>query len=196
MVDTGVANDTKGLLQIAKWISLLILSGSTLSACVCVLRLLKQTDFTVGQLKLSLSMFPYIIASFTGAHCFLAWIFSQRVAVVRNEGLTVSKEAWSELINSEAFVFFNMKPRIWSATAGPFGIGTYVASSTDTAFWCTFAFATVLIAAVVASRLPISTSPFRKNLVFDLLSIGCVIALVNWIIGSQWSIAATSLLGK
>jgi hypothetical protein len=134
---------------------------------------------------------------FTGAHLFLTWIFFQRVAVLRSDGLEVSKLAWRKLITSEPFVFFSMRPRIWANAAGPFGTGTYVASSADTAFWCALGYALVLIAAIVASRLPLR--PLRKlpkRKIINLLAFACVLALINWMIGSQWSVAASSLLQR
>ena len=183
-----------GLVQIAKWISALIMSGAGLAACVCVLRLLKQTDFTIGQLKLSLSQFPYVILAFTGAHFFLMWIFVQKVAATRNSGVEVAHRAWLAVTSSEAFVFFNMQPRVWHLDGGPLRSGAFVAASTDTAYWATFAFVIVIIAAVVASRLPSVSQPINTRRIFSQLAFACSLALANWIIGSRWATAASSLL--
>jgi hypothetical protein len=66
-----------GLVQVAKWISVIIMTATTLAATVCALRITKQVDFTVGQVKLKITAFPYIVAALTMAHLFLTWGFVQ-----------------------------------------------------------------------------------------------------------------------
>jgi hypothetical protein len=185
-----------GLVQIAKWINWLLLSAVALAASVCVLRATGQTELLLGQIKLSVSRFPHIAFALTVVHGFLTWIFVQRVAGLRNADTQISKQAWVSLTNSEAFVFFNMQPRRWNGTGGVFGGGSYVATATDTAFWATLAFAICLIAAVVSSRFPVRPVQLQTQRVFTLLMVACTLASINWVIGSQWAIAASTLSPK
>lgn len=183
-----------GLVQITKWISFLIVSGAALAGCVCVLRLIKQTDFMIGQLKLSLSQFPYVVMAFTAAHSFLLWILTQRVTAMHGAGAQIAQRAWLAVTSSDALVFFNMRPRVWKPHGSPFGTGAFVAQNTDTAYWATFGFAIITIAAIVAARLPSESLSNRPRRIFSIFSLGCVLASANWIIGSRWAIALSSLL--
>jgi hypothetical protein len=188
------AIEISGLIQVSKWMSVLFASGAALAASVCVLWLRKQPRFTVGQLKLSVSEFPYVAACFTAAHLFLTWVFIQRIDSLRGAGPQVSSDAWKTLTGSAAFVFFNMQARVWEPSSGPFGMGGYFAAPNDTAFWASFAFALLGIAAVALSGLPRRMSAKSRNMrLLSALALGSTVASVNWIIGSRWAIAASSL---
>ncbi len=181
-----------GLLHVCKWISGLLLGGVGISLAVVVLRLTNQVEFTAGQVKLRLAYFPYVVGAFTIAHAFLTWVFAQQVETILANGRTVSRNAWNSLTTSEAFLFFNMKPRVWNPH-GPFGLGTYVASAIDAAFWATSAFAALLIIAVIASLIPASKQKRREIDFLGITALGCTLASVNWVIGSRWAIQASAL---
>ena len=184
-----------GLVQVAKWISIVIMSGVGFCATVIALRLLNQTELKFGQIVLKLRQFPALLVAMSVAHLFLTWMFAQRVAMVTRQGDKAGIYAWLKLETSDAFIFNNMKPRLWEPTAGPFGYGAFVAASADTAFWATFSFSVAVIASVVCSLTPSYVSRFtRARHYFQVSALGCAIAGVNWLIGSYWAITASSLL--
>ena len=184
-----------GLVQVAKWISMVIMAGVGLCATVIALRLLNQTELKFGQVVLKLRQFPALLVAMSVAHLFLTWMFAQRVEMVTRQGDTAEISAWLKLQNSDAFVFNNMKPRLWAPAAGPFGSGAFVAASGDTAFWATFSFSIGVIASVACSLTPSYIRRSTRALhYFQVTALGCAIAGVNWLIGSRWAIAASSLI--
>jgi hypothetical protein len=189
------AIELDGLVTLCKWVSTLLLTGSLLSLIVLVLRVTKQVEFTIGQLKLKLSYLPYVLAGFTCAHIFLTWMFIQRTTAIIAQGPALSQVAWRRVTSSEAFVFYNMRPRIWQPSSGPFGLGTYVASSADTAFWASFVFAIAVVVGVTASLYP-EVQLTRADLfrhATRTAALGSALALANWVIGSRWAIQASAL---
>ena len=190
------SHDVDGLLQIANWVSYLALTGLGLAASVYVLRFLKQPKFKVGQLKLPISKFSYLAFAFTAAHLYLMGLFLQKVMAVRQAGVAASRDAWARLINSGGFIFAGMHPRIWTTAGGPFGMGGYVAAFNDLAFWVKVAYSLLLIGAIALSLLPDTAKrrPSPRQILW-VLAVGCVVASMNWIIGSRWAIAASSLHG-
>lgn len=194
-----------GIVQIAKWISYFILFGASLSATVCCMKIIGAEKFKLGQLEFRLSRFVYVVIALTGVHAYLAWIFVQRSMALEALDKSDAELAWNRLINSEAFVFYNMRPRVLGNLPWPFERG-YVAQSLDTAFWLTLLLAMALIAAVMIT-LP-SSNPqtvfdgqpvFRRRLTLATFwiyrtAIGCALASTNWIVGTQWAVAASRLL--
>ncbi|MDE3819725.1 hypothetical protein [Sinorhizobium meliloti] len=193
-----------GIVQIAKWISYFILFGATLSVTVSMLKLTGAKKFKLGQLEFSLSHFVYAVLALTAVHAYLSWIFVQRATVIDALGKTSAELAWDRLINSEAFVFYNMRPRVIGKLPWPFE-NAYVAQSLDTAFWFTLLLAMALIVAVTVTLSP-PNSPaaldslpvLRSRLAlitswFHYAAIACALASANWIIGTQWAIAASRL---
>jgi hypothetical protein len=181
------------LLQIAKWINLVIMTGLTLSAVVIILRALRQGEFSIGQLKLKLKFFPYILVAMSLAHFFLSWMFIQNAQELLTKEANVRKLAWLKITTSDAFIFNNMQPRLWDPTAGPFSLGAYITPFTDTAMMASAVFALVAIVSVVTSLWPETSRPRVASFILHL-EFGCAIAAANWLIGSRWAIALSSLL--
>lgn len=182
-----------GLVQVAKWISLVILTATGLCATVVLLRLLKQVEFTLAQAKFRLAHFPYVLSALSVAHAFLAWVLSQKVDILAAAGRPVATQAWTTLVNSEAFVFNNMQPRLLAKGLGPFGIDAYSAAASDTAYWCALSFAVLSIVAYVASRWPIPPFPAKPWQQLSDASAASFLAGINWYIGSVWAVDASRL---
>lgn len=183
-----------GLIEVAKWIDFFILSGVTLAAIVIVLRLLKKTEFKIGQLKLRLAHFPFVILGLSILHLFLAWMITQKVHALESQSTSTQKMAWDKLTNSEAFIFNNMKKRRVSSDGGPFGSKGHLADALDTAFWASLGFAmSIMVTTVVAlgSRSPNEQQSYYSR--FSALAMGCALAGGNWLIGSWWAIAVSRL---
>jgi hypothetical protein len=89
-----------------------------------------------------------------------------------------------------------MQPRILGTAHWPLG-KVYFAQSTDTAFWLTTAFTISLIVAVVltlsSNNIQAKPAKLKFAMWFNFMAVGCALAGVNWLIGSQWAIAASSL---
>lgn len=179
------------IVQIAKWISYFIILGGSLSLTVAIMRLTGTERFKVGQVEVPLSRFVYVVAALTAAHGFLTLVFVQRVSGIVALGKKPMELAWERLSGSEAFVFYNMKPRKLSELSWPFGPG-YLAEGADTAFWFTTFLAIGLVVAVMLSSNSREGPRFVAN-AWDRLAVACLLAAANWLIGSQWAIAASSL---
>jgi hypothetical protein len=183
-----------GLVQVAKWISFLIMTATGLAATVCVLRITKQVEFTVSQVKLKLSAFPYVVAVVTLSHLFLTWGFVQEVSSVRSLGSDAAVFAWRSLTESDAFVFNGMWPRVWRSSSSHWFHGFYLARSADRAFWATAIFAVLTEFGIALSLTPLREKVFAARLrTLRVFSLGSALALLNWIIGTHWAIAASSL---
>jgi hypothetical protein len=187
-----------------KWISYFVVFAAGLSVTVSALKVSGYDEFKVGQIDFPLSRFVYVVLALTGVHAFLTWVFLQRAVVIEALGKSTANLAWGKLTHSEAFIFFNMRPRVLSHAPWPVK-QVYIAETADTAFWLTAAFAVALIVALVMTlnsdkpkivrsdrgfySLPLN--PFIGW--FNHIAIGCALAGVNWWIGSQWAIAASKL---
>lgn len=194
MTETG-AIYADGLISIAKWVTYLILAGVGLAGTVIIMRFLKRTEFTLGQIKFPIRKVPFVLAGFSLAHLFLTWMLTQKVDLIKGTGVESSKYAWTKLVNSEAFVFHGMQPRLWEPDGGLLGLGWYAAPSTDTAFWASFAFAIAVMISVTMSIWPKPGKRFKIWPIFDAVAMGCTMAAVNWLIGSRWAIALSTLSG-
>lgn len=193
MTETG-AIYADGLIQNATWISYLFLVSVGLAITVIIMRFFNQTEFKVGQLTLPIRKFPFVVGSFSVAHLFLTWMLSQKVDLIEQIGVKSSQYAWTKLVNSEAFVFHGMQPRLWQPDAGLLGLGWYAAPPTDTAFWASLVFALAILVSVTVSIWP-NKSKRKFWPVFDAIAGGCTLAATNWLIGSHWAIALSKLTG-
>jgi len=164
-----------------------------LAISVIVVRTTRKTEIAVGKLVLPLRWFPSIMVAYTGAHAFLTFMYVEKVAAV--EKFNVRREAWFRLTNSTAFIFSNMRKRVYSVGGGPFGLSTYLIDGWDRAAWVSISFSVLLIIAIVLSvPLPATGS---HNLRFRQISVrlllATALAFTNWWIGSQWAIATSRL---
>jgi hypothetical protein len=211
--------EVQAIIQIAKWISLLISTGAALSATVFIMRLTRHETFRLGQLEFPLSKFVFVAIAFTIGHAFLTWMFVQRVSSVIPLGVDITHLAWRMLTSSDAFIFNNMKPRTVVQGEWPFK-GGYKAEGNDTAFWLTFFFSVAVIGAISSTMLPCKKTkpPSSKNRKYknkikvaerssnvDIadvslyicwlgkLGLASAISGANWVIGSQWAIWASAL---
>lgn len=182
-------------MQVAKWISALLLAGSGLCAAVIVLRILKQNTFRFGQLELPLKYFPWALGAMTAGHAYLTWLMQVKVGALLSVGVVAARDAWAQLGKSDALVFNGMSPRVAYDTKSLLGT-VYTASNWDPPFWLTLAFAVSVVAAVIACRLPkdfsIRDSNFQMH-TLNSLAMGTLFALLNWIIGSSWAIQLSQL---
>ncbi|WP_092034811.1 hypothetical protein [Bradyrhizobium sp. OK095] len=185
----------KGFVQIGSWINTLILLGAGLSLTVSVMKLSGGGKFKVGQLEFPLAQFVYVAAALTAAHAFLTVILFQRVAAIKSLDQSSMHLAWEQLVNSGGFVFYNMRPRVedqrvWHT------LHIYRAEIADTAIWFTIILALSLAASVILtwrSDAHLDSTDKQITAWGDRLAIGLGLAVVNWIIGSQWAIAVSVL---
>ncbi len=132
-----------GLLAVGKLLSVLLVTGAVLCTMVIILRLRGQECFKLAQVELPLRHFPIVALAFTVAHAYLTWILRNKVDGLLVLGANAPALAWAKLVNSDALIFIEMKPRILQSTA-VFG-HAYVANVADPAFWLTAAFAAALL---------------------------------------------------
>ena len=188
--------EADGLVQVAKWISTLLLTGSGICAAVIALRLLKKSTFKLGQLEVPLNLLPLALVALTIGHAYLTWLLHIKVTALHKLGGSSAKDAWAELVGKSAALVFNgMSPRVPYDTKTALGI-VYATSTSDPTFWLNLAFAVSVVVAIVASRAP-SDSPLENAIwhmkTLNSLSLGTLLAVVNWFIGSYWAIELSGL---
>ena len=185
-----------GLVQVAKWVSTLLLTGSVLCITVVFLRSLKKSEFKLGQLEIPLRLLPVALVALTTAHAYLTWLLSIKVDALVAIGGATPSDAWNVLVGkSDAIIFNGMKPRVHAGSWPLFG-PVYATEVSDPTFWLNLAFAVAVIASVVVSRIPVKgagTPPIWHINTLNSLMMGTLLALANWLLGSYWAIRLSEL---
>ena len=185
-----------GLVQVAKWISSLLLTGSALCCAVIGLRALGKGEFKFGQLEIPLRMLPLALVALTAAHAYFTWLLHIKVDALLVVGGQTPMEAWNTLVGkSDALVFNGMRPRILVGSWPLFG-PVYATEMSDPTFWLNFSFAVVVVVSVVACRTPssvVAAAPIWHIGTLNSLMLGTLLALTNWLLGSHWAIRLSEL---
>jgi hypothetical protein len=183
-----------GLLAVAGWINTLVCAGAMLSLVAILSFAVGMRRFKVLGIDTDLSFFPLALVGLTIGHAYATWLFVRKCSLLLTEGGTTASDAWMALTNKGGLIFSEMHPRLLTDGIGPFDWSAYVISNADPAAWLTAAFAVVALMAVIItlSTVKVKRLTSMQTRLFSVL-VGWTIGLANWLIGSQWAIAASSL---
>lgn len=171
---------SKAVISTATWIDKLVSTALVVAIVVVATKITAGAKFKIPGIDVEFDTgYTWVIfTAFTLAHLYVTVLFIKACRTLFRTDYTNAKPTWEELTRSGPLLFRGLMPRLL-----PQNGRIAVMRWDDPTTWLAHGGAVLFFAAII---------PFSS---FSLLSIATalIITLVNWILGSNWVIAASEL---
>lgn len=176
----------EGLLATAGRLEAVLTTGAALAGIIVFLKLIGKRQFKVWGVEVDLGYAWVVFCAFTCAHIYIAVRFVQRCLEIFTATEVSNQDAWKALTAGKLLWFDGLIARVEEVVTGT-GIHLYVMDLSDPTTWLAHIAVVALFVAILRWR------EATWNVRVASLGAALVLSIVNWMVGSNWIIAASEL---
>lgn len=177
----------KAVIENAKWIDGVLLSGITLAGIIVAAKLIGTPEFEFQTLKFSINYAWAVFSILTVIHFYTAWLLNREIFRVWTIHPAEKCLVTFQEITATGGVFVRgLIPRT-KRVKTIFGIQIYEMRLDDPSTWATHLLAVILLTAIV----PFDVS--NPSFFGTMLLVALFITILNWFIGSMWLVPLSEL---
>jgi hypothetical protein len=187
MSSNGFSHRQKAVIENAKWVDGVLLTGVTIAGTATIAKLIGTSEIDLLGLKLSLKNIWVVFAALTIAHFYTGWLLNRsiyRLWKIHSDEKCLT--VFQEVITTGWVFVRDLSPRT-KIVKTIFGIRMYEMRLDDPSTWATHVFALILMAAII----PFDYS--NQRVFWGMVLVAIAITIINWTIGSFWLVSLSEL---